>query len=103
MSDIATEQDRLGLLQIMLVECQARCMLVAMVKTLDRLRQAIRDSDKTRYRLAKKSGISESALSRLMSGERGLSIEAAEKLAEALELEIIIRPVQRKARNKKER
>ncbi|MCK6454933.1 MAG: hypothetical protein L6Q92_00175 [Phycisphaerae bacterium] len=39
----------------------------------------------------------ESALSRLVSGERGLSIEAAEKLALALDLEIIIRPAKRKA------
>jgi len=70
---------------------------VAMAEILDRLRQAIRESGKTRYRLAEDSGIAESALSRLMSGERGLSIETADKLAETLGLEIIIRPVKREA------
>lgn len=72
-------------------------MLVVMAAILDRLRQAIREGGKTRYRLAQETGIAESALSRLMSGERGLSIDAAEKLARALELEIIIRPAKRKA------
>lgn len=38
-----------------------------------------------------------------MSGERGLSIDAAERLAQALELEIIIRPVTTKTGKVKER
>ena len=64
-----------------------------MSELLEKLKQAIRDSDKSRYRLAQETGIAESALSRLMSGERGLSIEAAEKLADALDLEIVVRQV----------
>lgn len=87
----------------MLDEWQVKCMLVDMAEILDRLRQAIREGGKTRYRLAQESGIDESALSRLMSGERGLSIEAAEKLAETLGLEIIIRPVKRKTGKAKDR
>jgi transcriptional regulator with XRE-family HTH domain len=63
-----------------------------MAAILDTLRRAIREGDKSRYRLAQESGLAESALSRLMSGERGLSIEAAEKLAAALELVITIGP-----------
>ncbi len=78
-------------------------MLVFMAEILNRLRQAIRTTDKSRYRLAQETGIAESALSRLMSGERGLSIDAAERLAEALELQIIIRPAKRKPRTAKER
>lgn len=72
-------------------------MMALMAEILDRLKKAIRKSGKSRYRLARESGIAESALSRLVSGERGLSIEAAEKLALALDLEIIIRPAKRKA------
>jgi transcriptional regulator with XRE-family HTH domain len=64
---------------------------------LNTLKRAIRKGNKSRYRLAQATGIAESALSRLMSGERGLSIEAAERLATALELEIIIRPTKHKA------
>ncbi len=36
---------------------------------------------------------------RLMSGERGLSMEALEKLANYLDLEIIVRPRRRKGQN----
>lgn len=73
-------------------------MMPGMSEILNRLKQAIRDGDKSRYRLSKETGVEESALSRLMSGERGLSIEAAEKVAVALGLEIIIRPVKHKAK-----
>ncbi len=78
-------------------------MLVVMAELLDRLRQAIRECGKTRYRLAQETRIAESALSRLMSGERGLSIDAAERLAEALGLQIIVRPAKRKPGTSKER
>lgn len=66
-----------------------------MSELLETLKRAIESSTKSRYRLAQESGIAESGLSRLMSNERGLSIEAAERLAKALDLEIIIRPLAR--------
>ena len=65
---------------------------------LQQIRAAVEAGDKSRYRLAKESGISEGQLSRLMSGERGLSVANVEKLAAALGLEIIIRPKGRKGR-----
>ena len=67
-----------------------------MSEILSSIRQAIEASPKSRYRIAEETGISESALSRLISGERGLSVESVEKLAEYLELEIVIRPKRRK-------
>jgi len=67
-----------------------------MSKILDEIRDAIEKGDTTRYRISKDLGISESHLSKLMRGERGLSIEAAERLAVYLNLEITIRPQQRK-------
>ena len=63
---------------------------------LDKIRAAIKSSGATRYRIAKDLDISQAQLSRLMSGERGLSIEALERLAEYLGLEIILRPKRRK-------
>lgn len=63
---------------------------------LDKIRAAIKASGATRYRIAKDLDISQAQLSRLMSGERGLSIEALERLAEYLGLEIILRPKRRK-------
>jgi len=63
-----------------------------MAHILDEIRQAIEESGKTRYRIAKEAGISESRLSLLMSGKRGLSIEALEALADYLGLEVTLRP-----------
>lgn len=63
-----------------------------MGRILDTICEAIETSNKTRYRIAKETGISQAQLSRLMSGERGLSIGALERLADYLRLEITIRP-----------
>ena len=60
----------------------------------DEIRKAIKASDKTRYRLSKETGIVQSQLSRLMSGEKGVSLDNLERLADALDLEIVIRPKQ---------
>lgn len=59
---------------------------------LDEIRRTIRNSEQTRYRIAKESGMSQGQLSRLMTGERGLSVESIELLAEYLGLEILVRP-----------
>ncbi len=66
-------------------------MIGFMSKILDEIRRAIEASDKTRYRLSKETSIPQSQLSRLMTGEKGLSFEALERLVEAMGLEIIIR------------
>lgn len=65
---------------------------------LDEIRRAIKASDKSRYRLSKETSIPESQLSRLMTGEKGLSFDALERLVEALDLEIVI---QKKSKRKK--
>src|SRR5262249_8078751 len=54
------------------------------------LRQAIESSGVSRYVLARSVGVSDSALSRFMSGERGLNLASLDKPADALGLEIII-------------
>ena len=54
----------------------------------DQLRQAIDDSGLTRYRIAKETGISESALAQFYNGHRGLSMEALNALGEFLQLSI---------------
>jgi len=60
-------------------------------RMLDEIRRATKSGPKTRYRLSKETGIPESQLSRLMTGEKGLSFDSLDRLAEALDLEIIIR------------
>ena len=69
---------------------------------LSEIRRAIKESQKSRYRLWKETGIVQSHLSRLMSGEAGLSVENLERLAAALGLEIVVRPAKR-SRQAKER
>ena len=68
----------------------------------DAIRRAIVASDKSRYRLWQETGISQGHLSEFMAGTKGLSVEALERLAECLDLEIIIRPVKRPKTNRKD-
>ena len=56
----------------------------------DQLRQAIDDSGLTRYRIAKETGISESALAQFYNGHRGLSMKALNALGELLQLKITL-------------
>jgi DNA-binding phage protein len=54
----------------------------------DQLRDAIRASGMSIYRVAKASGISWPVVGRFMSGERDLRFETAGKIAAALGLEL---------------
>ena len=73
---------------------------MSMGQLLDEIRNAIDANGKTRYRIANDTGISQTQLSRLMSGERGLSIEALEKLVGYLGLEIVMRPKRRRQKGR---
>lgn len=60
-----------------------------MVKTITAsLLEAIKDSGLSRYQIAKRVGISESALSRFVTGKRGLDLISADKLAVFFQLEL---------------
>ena len=69
---------------------------------LDDIRAAITADKRTRYRMAKDLNISQAQLSRLMHGERGLSIDTLERLADYLGLEIVVR-LKHSRRHKKRR
>lgn len=62
----------------------------------ERLKEAIEKSAKSRYRIAKDTEIEESALSRFISGKRGLSMEAIDRLLEYLGLEVVEKSKRRK-------
>jgi len=53
---------------------------------------AVKASDQTPYAIAKGAGVARSQLSRLLSGERGMSTETIERLADYLGLQITIEP-----------
>lgn len=63
-----------------------------MAKLLQDIRTAIRESEYSRYRIAKETGVHQSQLAKLMTGETGLSIASLERLADFLDLEIVLRP-----------
>ena len=61
----------------------------------DDIREAIAASDKSRYRIAKETGIGEPHLCQFMARTKGLSVEALEKLADSLGLVIVARSIPR--------
>lgn len=54
----------------------------------DQLRRAVESSDKTRYRIAQETGISESILSRFVNRGAGLSMGSVDKLCACLGLQL---------------
>jgi predicted transcriptional regulator len=54
----------------------------------EELRQAVRDSELSRYEIAKRTGIFASALALFVRGERGLRLDSIDRLMDVLELEI---------------
>lgn len=66
-------------------------ILFSMAELLSMMRNAIEASGQSRYRISKETGIAESVLSRFMSGETALAVETAERLADYLGLELVLR------------
>lgn len=63
-----------------------------MARLVDSIRRAVETSGKTRYLIAKESGVSAGQLSRLVNGERGMTVDTIERLADYLGLRITIEP-----------
>ena len=68
---------------------------------LDQLVTAIEECGQTRYQIAKGSGVDQAVLSRLVRGEMGMSVANIERIADYLELEIVLRPKRRHTRKKR--
>lgn len=65
-------------------------------KLTDQLRKAIDAGDKTRYQIAKETGIDEATLSRFIHGKGGLSMEGLDAIGECLRLRIVTDQPQKK-------
>lgn len=61
------------------------------VRLSEQIRRAIRDCGLTRYAISKETGIAQETLSRFMSGERGMSMQSLDILADLLNLDIVAR------------
>ena len=62
-----------------------------LAKLSDQIRKAMDDCGETRYRIAQETGINEAALGKFYHGERGLSLDSLDKLAEYLQLVVTTR------------
>jgi transcriptional regulator with XRE-family HTH domain len=68
-------------------------MIPMMTPILDDLRTAAKASPRSQAEIARALGLGPSQVCMFYAGRRGLSVEAAEKLAALLGLEIVARPV----------
>ncbi len=73
-----------------------------MKKLSDQLRREILAADVSRYEISRETGISESTLSRFVTGERGISVEAMDAIGLYLGL-AIVRPTRKKRPSKREK
>ena len=62
----------------------------------DDLRQAVRDSELTRYAISVRTGIDQGTLCRFIRGERGMSLDSVDRLMDCLGLEMRPRRRERK-------
>ena len=67
------------------------CQRSKYMAILDDIREAIETSGESRYAIAKATGLSQTTLSRFVNGERGLSVDALETLADHLGLEVVLK------------
>jgi transcriptional regulator with XRE-family HTH domain len=70
---------------------------------LEAIRKVIEMSRKTRYRIAKDTGMDESHLGKFLKGQAGLSVERLTRLTDYLGLELIVRPKKGKGTRGKHR
>ncbi len=61
-----------------------------MAKLTNAIRAAVKASDQTPYAIAKGANVARSQLSRLLSGESGMTVDTIERLADYLGLRITI-------------
>ena len=69
------------------------CRISGMAKRKfsEEIREAVRASGLSQYRICKESGLDKAALSRFMRGQVGLSVGNLDKLAAVLDLHIVMR------------
>ena len=66
----------------------------------DQLRQAVRDSEMSRYQISRLTGIAESILSRFVNSDAGLSLGNFDRLCQALGLRLTSEKPAKQAKRK---
>jgi len=62
---------------------------ILMSDLVETLKFSIANSGKSRYELARESGVSQAVLSRFVNGERGITLETANKISAVLKLKLV--------------
>jgi transcriptional regulator with XRE-family HTH domain len=57
---------------------------------IEQVREAVRQSGRTNYNIAKAMNVAPSTLWRFVQGQTGISVDKLDKLAEALDLHVIV-------------
>jgi transcriptional regulator with XRE-family HTH domain len=65
-------------------------------KLSEQIRHAIETCGKTRYQIAKETGVDAATLCRFVKGRHGLSLDTLDRVAECIGMEIIVRDEARK-------
>jgi transcriptional regulator with XRE-family HTH domain len=68
---------------------------------VEQLRAMIRASGQSLNQLSKSCGVGRDRLSRFVRGERGISLEAADRVCQALHLRLVQEPNEEKVRGRK--
>ncbi len=71
---------------------QVKCPYNAYMGVNDEIRKAIQNHSKSRYRIARETGLSEALLCLFMQGKRNLGLENLESVADCIGYKITIRP-----------
>jgi hypothetical protein len=58
----------------------------------ERIQEAIRSAGESRYSISKRTGIGQDALCHFMRGRSSMSFATADRILDALDLEVVIRP-----------
>jgi DNA-binding phage protein len=58
----------------------------------ERIQEAIRSGGMSRYALSHRTGVDQALLCRFLKGQSSMSFETADKVLDALGLEVVIRP-----------
>ena len=70
------------------------------IKINDEIRRAVRDSRLSRAAICRAAGIDQGLLSNFMAGRRRLGVADMSRLADALGMELIVRPLPGRRRRK---
>ena len=69
-------------------------------KLSDQIRRAIETCGKTRYQIAKETGVDAATLCRFLQGKHGLSMETLDRIGECIGMQVVVDDPRKKRRGR---